>query len=340
MNKFLYIYTFYSTDPCRLRNFKASIEQLKTVDPESDICVVEQNGLTEDIPETTFHHKVDINDTKFHKTELLNYAVKNHPDYTHYVMIDADSWIDAGVVDNVHNHCDDAPLVFPYETCVYLTEAQTRRKCRHDIVDIPLRYNAPIPITRQTGLINCFSKETYERVGGFDEEFVGWGAEDDAFVFKVRRVTGKRELRCQGGVVLHLWHRKVNDRSYLEGLQYTKNRAYCSLMRRMTDNEFQKYLNKETTLDAIYKDFSERGGIEGDAILVVGPKVRLNVNTSIYYIQTLTPTMTEFLTEVLAEDGPGYVKNFVNAFVRNEYAYPEVLKEVEDFYAKNGITND
>lgn len=339
MNKFLYIYTFYSTDPCRLRNFTASIEQLKTVDPEADICVVEQNGLTS-IPEVTFHHRVDIDDANFHKTALLNFAVANHPDYTHYVMIDADSWIDAGVVDNIHNHCDDAPLVFPYETCVYLSEAQTRRKCRHDAVDIPLRYNSNIPITRQTGLINCFSKETYQQVGGFDEEFVGWGAEDDAFVFKIRRVTGKRELRCKGGAVLHLWHKKVNDRSYLEGLRYKKNRAYCSLIRRMTDDEFKRYLSHETTLDEIYKDFAARGGIEGDATLIIGPSLRLNVNTSIYYVPTLTPTMTEFLTEVLAEDGPDVVKNFVNSYATEKYAYPEVLKEVEAFYEKHGITND
>lgn len=340
MSKFLYIYTFYSTDPCRLRNFKASIEQLKTVDPEADICIVEQNGLTEGLPEVTFHHKVDFDDTNFHKTALLNYAVQSHPEYSHYVMIDADSWIDAGVVDNIHNHCDDAPLVFPYETCVYLTEAQTRRKCRHDIVDIPIRYNSNIPITRQTGLINCFSKETYDKVGGFDEEFVGWGAEDDAFVFKIRRVTGKRELRCKGGAVLHLWHKKVNDQSYLDGLRYKKNRAYCSLMRRMTDDEFKRYLGKETTLDDIYKDFAARGGIEGDANLIVGPSLRLKVNTSIYYVPTLEPTVTEFLTEVLAEDGPDMVKGFVNAYITQKYAYPEVIKEVEEFYAKNGITND
>lgn len=340
MSKFLYIYTFYSTDPCRLRNFKASIEQLKTVDPEADICIVEQNGLTEGLPEVTFHHKVDFDDANFHKTALLNYAVQSHPEYSHYVMIDADSWIDAGVVDNIHNHCDDAPLVFPYETCVYLTEAQTRRKCRHDIVDIPIRYNSNIPITRQTGLINCFSKETYDKVCGFDEEFVGWGAEDDAFVFKIRRVTGKRELRCKGGAVLHLWHKKVNDQSYLDGLRYKKNRAYCSLMRRMTDDEFKRYLGKETTLDDIYKDFAARGGIEGDANLIVGPSLRLKVNTSIYYVPTLEPTVTEFLTEVLAEDGPDMVKGFVNAYITKKYAYPEVIKEVEEFYAKNGITND
>ena len=339
MSKFLYIYTFYSTDPCRLRNFTASIEQLKNVDPEADICVVEQNGLTA-IPAVTFHHRVDIEDTLFHKTGLLNFAVNNHPEYTHYVMIDADSWIDAGVVDNIHNHCDDAPLVFPYETCVYLTEAQTRRKCRHDVVDIPIRYNSNIPITRQTGLINCFSKETYDKVGGFDEEFVGWGAEDDAFVFKIRRVTGKRELRCKGGTVLHLWHKKVNGQSYLDGLRYKKNRAYCSLIRRMTDDEFNRYLGKETTLDEIYKDFAARGGIEGDANLIVGPSLRLKVNTSIYYLQTLNPTVTEFLTEVLAEDGPDMVKSFVNTYITKNYAYPEVIKEVENFYAKNGITND
>ena len=339
MSKFLYIYTFYSTDPCRLRNFTASIEQLKNVDPEADICVVEQNGLTA-IPAVTFHHRVDIKDTLFHKTGLLNFAVNSHPEYTHYVMIDADSWIDAGVVDNIHNHCNDAPLVFPYETCVYLTEAQTRRKCRHDVVDIPIRYNSNIPITRQTGLINCFSKETYDKVGGFDEEFVGWGAEDDAFVFKIRRVTGKRELRCNGGTVLHLWHKKVNDQSYLDGLRYKKNRAYCSLIRRMTDDEFKRYLGKETTLDDIYKDFAARGGIEGDANLIVGPSLRLKVNTSIYYVQTLNPTVTEFLTEVLAEDGPDMVKSFVNTYITKNYAYPEVIKEVENFYAKNGITND
>lgn len=337
--KLLYIYTFYSTDACRIRNFTASIEQLKTVDPDADICVVEQNGFTK-IPEVTFHHTVDIDDTDFHKTGLLNYAVQNHPEYTHYVMIDADSWIDAGVVDNIHNHCDDAPLVFPYGTCVYLNEAQTRRKCRHEMVDIPLRYNSNIPITRQTGLINCFSKETYDKVGGFDDEFVGWGAEDDAFVFKIRRVTGKRELRCNGGAVLHLWHRKVNDRTYLDSLRYKKNRAYCSLMRRMTDEEFKRYLNKELTLDDIYKNFAERGGIEGDSTLIVGPNVRLNVNTSIYYVQTLTPTMTEFLTEVLAEDGPDMVKAFVNCYVTEKNAYPEVLQEVKDFYEKNGITNE
>ena len=339
MSKFLYIYTFYSTDPCRLRNFTASIEQLKNVDPEADICVVEQNGLTA-IPAVTFHHRVDIEDTLFHKTGLLNFAVNSHPEYTHYVMIDADSWIDAGVVDNIHNHCNDAPLVFPYETCVYLTEAQTRRKCRHDVVDIPIRYNSNIPITRQTGLINCFSKETYDKVGGFDEEFVGWGAEDDAFVFKIRRVTGKRELRCKGGTVLHLWHKKVNDQSYLDGLRYKKNRAYCSLIRRMTDDEFKRYLGKETTLDDIYKDFAARGGIEGDANLIVGPSLRLKVNTSIYYVQTLNPTVTEFLTEVLAEDGPDMVKSFVNTYITKNYAYPEVIKEVENFYAKNGITHD
>lgn len=339
MDKILYIYTFYSTDPCRLRNFKASIEQLKTVETDADICIVEQNGLSE-LPEVTFHHRVDIEDANFHKTGLLNYAVINHPDYTHYVMIDADSWIDAGVVDNIHNHCDDAPLVFPYETCVYLTEAQTRRKCRHDMVDIPIRYNANIPITRQTGLINCFSKDTYDMVGGFDEEFVGWGAEDDAFVFKIRRVTGKRELRCNGGAVLHLWHKKVNDRSYLDGLRYKKNRAYCSLIRRMTDDEFKRYLAKEVSLEDIYKDFAERGGVEGDATLIVGPNLRLNVNTSIYYVQTLHPTMTEFLTEVMSEDGPETVKGFVNTYVTKESAYPEVIKEVEEFYERHGITND
>ena len=50
--------------------------------------------------------------------------------------------------------------------------------------------------------------------------------------------------------------------------------------------------------------------------------------------------MTEFLTEVMSEDGPETVKGFVNTYVTKESAYPEVIKEVEEFYKRHGITND
>ena len=123
--KILYIYTFYAGDSCRIRNLSASVEQLLSVNYGADVCIVEQNGLT-NVNGVKYHHNVNVNDSKFHKTELLNYAVKNHPDYDLYVMIDADSWIDGEVVDNIMNHGLDAPLVFPYSTCVYLNEAETR----------------------------------------------------------------------------------------------------------------------------------------------------------------------------------------------------------------------
>lgn len=335
MNRFLVIITFYGSDSYRVRNLKAVIAQAKRVWEDVDVCLVEQNGNT-DVDGVTYHHNVSIDGKLFHKTKLLNYAVQSHPDYTHYVMLDADSYIDAEVVDNIINHCDDAPLIFPYGTCAYLNEAQTRIKCRDGYGNISTKYNSNIPITRQAGLINCFSKAVYDRVHGFDEEFIGWGAEDDAFIFKIRRLCG-REKRLSGGVVFHLWHKKSNTQDYLDSPIYKRNRAYCSLLRLMSDDEFNDYLDGKTTLAESNELYKDKYNLGQWIVIKMSEQFNMKIDSSIYFIRKDNPTLYDVLQEVMSEDGEDYVKRFIQSYVLSDEMSPEVRASYDEFIKDTGL---
>jgi hypothetical protein len=54
------------------------------------------------------------------------------------------------------------------------------------------------------------TREAFEKVGGFDTGFVGWGFEDTAFVYVVEAEYGKMPPRGKGALV-HLWHPPAAD---------------------------------------------------------------------------------------------------------------------------------
>jgi hypothetical protein len=53
----------------------------------------------------------------------------------------------------------------------------------------------------------CVSRELWDRVGGFDELFVGWGFEDTAFQTACETVAGEKTYRAQAPL-WHLYHAK------------------------------------------------------------------------------------------------------------------------------------
>lgn len=57
-------------------------------------------------------------------------------------------------------------------------------------------------------------REDALRVNGFNNEFVGWGCEDDEFVARLHHVGVQRANLRWGGIAYHLWH-KSNDRAAL-----------------------------------------------------------------------------------------------------------------------------
>jgi len=60
------------------------------------------------------------------------------------------------------------------------------------------------PLTIQSSVL-VISRTLWDRVGGFDEAFVGWAAEDNAF-WRACSIHGGEPLRVKGPAY-HLWHR-------------------------------------------------------------------------------------------------------------------------------------
>jgi hypothetical protein len=57
------------------------------------------------------------------------------------------------------------------------------------------------------GHVPLFETETLRRLGGWDESFVGWGAEDQEVIERYVSATGKVFVRAPGFTYLHLFHK-------------------------------------------------------------------------------------------------------------------------------------
>lgn len=67
-----------------------------------------------------------------------------------------------------------------------------------------------------TNVSSCFaiSRESYEKVGGFDERFAGWGGEDNAFHATCDALVGAAVAVPRGSMksCMHLWHEPYDGR--------------------------------------------------------------------------------------------------------------------------------
>ena len=72
------------------------------------------------------------------------------------------------------------------------------------------------------GAMTIFTKDSLERIGGWPEEFFGWGAEDDAMSIKVKQLLKWKE---NDNKCYHLYHQRVNPdmQWYYRNLQIYNN---------------------------------------------------------------------------------------------------------------------
>jgi hypothetical protein len=99
-------------------------------------------------------------------------------------------------------------LVFGFTEYVALNAIVTRRVLEG--MPINEAKGAAIRKWNHESSVVVVTREMWERVGGFDERFVGWGQEDVAFA-QACRVLGGEPFRVPGRV-LHLWHGRSAER--------------------------------------------------------------------------------------------------------------------------------
>lgn len=355
MKEFIVITAFRDTgDTYRRRNLTSCIATVAKNFPEAEHVVVEQcdgpesgkwfdsqgfSGVTHNLVET------GCGDKLFHKPILLNSAVESNPGRKLYMMVDADVYLERNLVDYVLAEGGDGKLVYPYGDVIYMDEMDTRRMVdRHEMW--PGEKDHGVTIRRQTGLTLAFTYGDFMKVRGFDREFAGWGAEDDAFMFKFLR-SGMKVLRNpdQFAVAYHMFHPKVNTTEYTSDVVYKKNRILCACIRRMTDEDFAGYIDGSIPLESLVDKYRKLGRLEisldwlvvnKDVSAGIMDDVTLHMDTTIYDIdRNGEMSIDKIMTEVVKEDGMEGVIDFTERVLRKIPGLPDGIRaDIDRWYAR------
>ena len=301
----------------RRRNLSSVLDRCVAMFPDNEIVVAEQGDSH--VSETIQGHgnnvrrlRVDAG-TVFHKTRLLNEAVKASTS-ANIVMVDADSYLSDDAARSVVSGVDDIVsgkygILYPYGSVDYLTEAQTKVLLSGDTVNSRFCDHGVI-MSRQTGLCNMFTKATWEKVAGFDEFFKSWGAEDDAFMFKIRRIVG--QVGRTEGNIYHLFHPHVDTSAYRKGYTYMMNRKACALVRRMSDPDMNDYVSRKVSMELLMEKYEKMHRLDCELRWLCTKSDVLTIDTTIYDFPTDVPMSFGLLFDtMLAEDGPEYTLEFI-----------------------------
>lgn len=321
-------------DRFRHRNLLACISRCQQVFPSADHCVAVQ-GASPWFDSVEFSGKrINLESPgSFRKPLLLNAAVRRNPGYDMYMMVDADVYLTERLAEYAQAECRDDRLVYPYGDTVYMDELDTRRMCSEGRM-YPGDKDHGVTIRRQTGLCMAFTGKGFEAVSGFDGAFTGWGAEDDAFMFKFRRL-GMEVLRNpdRGAVAYHMFHPVVNTAKYINGDEYRHNRVCCACIRRMSDPDFADYLAGRAGMDGLVAKYRALGRLEVELNWACCPSATLNIDTTIYDIdRTGEMNMGKVLAAVLVEDGPDGILEFADTVLYRIPGLPEDMKKEIDSY--------
>lgn len=171
---------------------------------------------------------ISDNDGDFNRSAARNAGV-NKIESEIAVVIDADNYI---LHNQIHRAVERAKkidrLVKPFHMFGYLTEDST--KLFYELYDTPYIEFEPSYINPPEKDFNggayIIKKSIWQGLGGMDEGFIGWGAEDDAFHILCKKKLGNVQVIF--GNDLHLYHpahRVTSEFNYNKLIkEYVRNR--------------------------------------------------------------------------------------------------------------------
>jgi predicted glycosyltransferase involved in capsule biosynthesis len=160
------------------------------------------------------------NEKPFSKAKVINKTVeKSKGDIL--VIADADLFFEPSLLEESIKQLETRAWVIPFKRVLNISKEST-----HDLLETEPQW--PVPINLEThprryaamGGINIVPRQHFETVGGFDERFVGWGGEDDAFAASLNNLCGY--VKRMDATLYHLWHERNNGGYYGANRQLLK----------------------------------------------------------------------------------------------------------------------
>jgi hypothetical protein len=243
------IIPFYNKNIYRFRNLKFSVNYYRHHFPSSNIIVSEQNSNT-DLSELPINSHILIDDSEyFLKSKVINEAVNTIENDDIIIMIDNDCIINPSFLDDIPEEFD---VITPFDQITFLNEGQTR-KFIASYGNEYIEGKCDLPIYRYTGGLTIFTKESFNKLGGFDEEFLGWGGEDCAFIEKCN-ILDLKYYRTPGRVT-HIFH---PDESKNKNSQYNDNRKLLLACKFMDKYQLEDKISNSNSYTDYYDDLSKK----------------------------------------------------------------------------------
>ena len=171
----------------------------------------------------------------FNKGWGLNVGAR-HANSAVLVFTDADLLVPLMLPRAVEHCLKHVQLVKPYRQVLDLSPEATAHlragnsHALQDMASIANNRQALGEVAPLCGGAFAIRTDAFLKLGGWDERFVGWGAEDDAFSYKVQRAR-LSALEFDDVAALHLHHPRSDDREK-NAAQYASNLALLERYRR------------------------------------------------------------------------------------------------------------
>lgn len=166
------------------------------------------------------HIGVHGEDGLFNRAKALNRAARC--DWDVAVIADADTWVPDRQLDQaIYTARVTGKLVAAFNAVVELDRPATTAILtgRHTLTDSHTCERIRLKDSETQSSMLAITRDLWDRIGGFDERFQGWGAEDQAFWHAAGLLAG--EPGRINGNAYHLWHPPSDGK--FRGPQYRRN---------------------------------------------------------------------------------------------------------------------
>lgn len=202
----------YVSNVDRFKNFQFVISRLSINTPNSHIYVIEQKNNLKLVESEVLkyknitHIKVDLGGV-FNKSKLINCISKSITEKYMWIC-DCDFYTNFSPIDNFlsNTHFD---LVKPFSKILFLNKKQSDVCIKHKFI----RAHGNFSTNTKLGKFSFAVKtELFNEVGGFNENFVGWGFQDLDIINRVQLQFPTTHTIKQPAV--HLYHPIANTETY------------------------------------------------------------------------------------------------------------------------------
>lgn len=255
MNSNGYVFTFiiaYRHKLDRLQNLKRTIEWILGFNGV-EIIIVEQDSSPK-LPAYSlkgFRYIFTQSNIPFNKSWAFNVGTK-HASTNVIIFGDSDLIMDPQDFINSIKLLEQYESVNPYEKVIDLESNENMLPLDNlKSINRPGRGETDIQKTPIAGGIIMFRKDALQKIGGWSEDFIGWGGEDDYQSHKIKQLLTWTQVpnRCY-----HLYHEKVKPNM----MYYQRNLQLLNKLVNITVDETRRYVQNSLPKNGFKNKYADK----------------------------------------------------------------------------------